>query len=99
MAVFCFVDEMNKRLREGLPDDTDSFSVEGITEQVEISKNILYEWIRTDSELSEILGRLSKVQEDDSFKMGTDEDNQVNAMMIAIVLMETRDRHFKPDNM
>jgi hypothetical protein len=91
------IDEMNKRLQEGLTDDSEVLTVEGIAEQVGISRNILYEWMQTDEELSDTLERLNKVQEEDSFKTGTDEDNQVNGMMIAIVLMETRDRHYKPN--
>jgi hypothetical protein len=92
------IDEINNRLRKGLSEDAEALTVEGIAEQVGISKNVLYEWMRTDSELSETLGRLNNVQEEDPFKTGTDEDSQVNAMMIAIVLMETRDRHYNTHN-
>jgi hypothetical protein len=39
-----------------------------------------------------------EVQEDDRFKRGTEEDTFVKAMMIALVVMETRERHYKSDN-
>ena len=73
------------------------FTVEGIAQKIGISKTILYEWVITDTEFSDTLERLLKVQKDDPFKTGTGEDSQVNAMMVALLLMETRDRHYKPD--
>jgi len=89
------IDKMNKRLREGLAEDSEAHTVEGIAEQVGLSKTILYEWVRNDSELSESLGRLNKIQEENFFKTDREDDRQVDAMMIAIVLMEARDRHYK----
>jgi len=41
---------------------------------------------------------IKKVQEDDSFKTGTEEDMFVNSMMIALVVMETRNRHYRSEN-
>ena len=52
----------------------------------------------TDSEFSGTLERLKDVQEKDPFKTGTDEDYFVNSMMIALVILETKDRHFKSQN-
>lgn len=39
-----------------------------------------------------------EVQENDPLRTGTEEDYFVNAVMIALLLMETRDRHFKEKN-
>jgi hypothetical protein len=80
--------------REGMRD----FTVEWLAERVGISKNILYEWTENDTEFTTALERLKNVQENDPFKTGTEEDTFVNSMMIALVLMETRERHFKSDN-
>jgi len=86
------ISDLNARFRPS------EVTVEAIAEKIGISKNILYEWVQTDAQLFESLGRLNKIQQEDPFKTGTDEDSHVNAMMIAIVLMETRDRHYKPHN-
>jgi len=37
-------------------------------------------------------------QKNDPFKTGTEEDTFVNAMMVALLLMETRDRHYRSEN-
>ena len=71
------------------------FTVEGIAEKVGVNKNILYEWAGSDTEFASTLERLKDVQENDPFITGTEEDTFVNAMMIALVVMETRDRHNK----
>ena len=94
------IDEINEYL-QAIPSKDENmrnFTVEGIAEGVGISKNILYEWVKTDSEFSETLERLKNVQKNDPSKTGTFFDTQVNAMMIALVLMETRDRHYQPKN-
>jgi len=39
------------------------------------------------------LERLKKVHENDPLKTGTEEDTFVNAMMIALLLLETSERH------
>ena len=73
--------------------------MEGIAEEVGISKNILYEWLKSDSEFTTALGRLKDVQKNDPFKTGTEEDTYVNSMMITFLLMETRERHYKSQNL
>ena len=75
-----------------------SFTVERISESIGISKKILYEWTESDAEFTTALGRLKDVQENDPLKTGTEEDYFVNSMMIALLLMETRDRHNKTPN-
>ena len=94
------IDEINEYLQKIPSEDHDlkNFTVERIAEGVGISQNILYKWVISDSEFSETLERLKNVQENDPFKTGTFFDTQVNAMMIALLLMETRDRHFKSEN-
>jgi hypothetical protein len=69
-----------------------------ISESIGISKKILYEWTESDTEFTTALGRLKDVQENDPLKTGTEEDYFVNSMMIALLLMETRDRHNKTPN-
>jgi transposase-like protein len=76
--------------------DMRPFTVEGIAERVGINKNILYEWVKSDSEFTTALERLDDAQKNDLFKTGTKEDTFVNAMVVALLLMETRDRHYKP---
>ena len=95
------IDEINEYLQAIPSEDEDmrNFTVEGIAEGVGISKNILYEWVKTDSEFSETLERLKDVQKNDPFKTGTFFDTQVNAMMIALLLMETKDRHYQSNNL
>src|SRR5687768_8454879 len=92
------IEEINEYLQAIPSEDEEmgNFTVEGIAEGVGISKNILYEWVKTDSEFSDTLERLKNVQKKDPCKTGTFFDTQVNAMMIALLLLETKDRHFKP---
>ena len=74
-------------------------TVEGIAEKLGVNKNILYGWVKTDSEFSEGLARLRESQEDSSFRTGTDTDSYVDAMTIAFLLLETKDRHYKSENL
>ena len=90
--------ELNENLKKDATEGTRDFTVEWIAEGIGINKNILYEWVKSDAEFSADLERLKDVQEKDPFKTGTEEDTFVNAMMIALLVMETRDRHFKPNN-
>ena len=89
--------ELNENLKKDAPGDMKSFTVERISESIGISKKILYEWTESDAEFTTALGRLKDVQENDPLKTGTEEDYFVNSMMIALLLMETRDRHFNPN--
>lgn len=73
-------------------------TVEVIAEKIGISKNILYEWVKTDTQLSDSLGRLKTLQENDPFKTGGVEDAWVGSIALAFILMETRDRHYKPND-
>ena len=73
-------------------------TVEAIAEKIGISKNILYEWVKTDTQLSDSLGRLRTLQENDPFKTGAVEDAWVSSITLAFILMETRERHYKPNN-
>ena len=75
-----------------------AITAEEIAEKIGISKNILYEWVKTDIEFSEALQRFKTVQENDPFKTGTVEDGWVSSMVLAFILMETRDKHYKPHN-
>lgn len=92
------IDEINEYLRQVPSEKMEDFTVEAIAQKIGINKNILYKWTKTDSEFSEALERLKNIQKNDPLKTGTDEDGYVNAMMIALLLMETRDRHYKFKN-
>lgn len=85
--------ELNENLKKDAPGDMKGFTVGRISESIGISKKILYEWTESDGEFNTALGRLKDVQENDPLKTGTEEDYFVNSMMIALLLMETRDRH------
>lgn len=67
------INEINEYLQAMPSEDEDlkSFTVEAIAEGVGISKNILYQWLKTNSEFSETLERLKNVQKSDPFKTGT----------------------------
>jgi hypothetical protein len=90
--------ELNENLKKTAPEDMQGFTVEGISEKIGINKKILYEWTESDSEFTTALGRLKDVQKNDPLKTGTEEDYFVNSMMIALLLMETRDRHNEASN-
>jgi len=90
--------ELNENLKRDATEGTKDFTVEWIAEGVGINKNILYEWVKSDAEFTTALERLKDVQENDPFKTGTEEDTFVNAMMIALLVMETRDRRYKLEN-
>jgi len=90
--------ELNENLRRDISDDMNGFTVEWIAEKAGINKKMLYEWAESDSEFTTALERLKDVQENDPLKTGTEEDTFVNAMMIALLLMETRNRHYKSEN-
>jgi hypothetical protein len=94
------IDEINGYLRATPSgnEDMKNFTVEAIAAGIGVSQNILYEWVKTDTKFSKTLERLKNVQQNDPFKTGTFFDTQVNAMMIGLLLMETRDRHFKSNN-
>ena len=92
------INVLNENLKRDAPEEMKDFTVEGIAQKIGISKNILYEWAQTDPEFSSALERIKTVQSEDPFKTGTIEDSRVNAMVIAFVLLETRDRHYKPGN-
>ncbi len=82
------IQELNEHLKEGLPDDLEAPTVEGIARKLGVNKKTLYGWVKNDQEFSKTLERLNTVQKDDPFKTGSIEDSQVNTMMIALLLIE-----------
>jgi len=92
------IEELNVNLTKDASPDLKYFSVEWIAEKAGVNKNILYEWAESDTEFTTALRRLKDVQENDPLKTGTEEDYFVNSMMVALLLMETRDRHNKTPN-
>lgn len=87
--------ELNENLKENAPEGMKDFSVEWIAERAGIKRSLLYEWVESDPEFTTALERLKDVQQNDPFKTGTDEDVFVNAMTIALLLLETKERRFK----
>jgi hypothetical protein len=92
------IDEINEYLMENSPAESEDFTVERIAERTGINKSILYEWLEKDSEFTTALEQLKEVQKNDPFKTGTEEDTYVISMMIALLLLETRERHHKSEN-
>ena len=92
------INVLNENLKRDAPLEMKDFTVEGIAQKIGISKKILYEWTQTDTEFSAALERIKTIHDEDPSKTGTIEDSRVNAMVIAFVLLETRDRHYKPHN-
>jgi hypothetical protein len=64
-----------------------------LAEKLGITTHTLYKWVQHDSEFSEALEIIKEVQKDDPFKTGGPEDGMVNAGIIALLLLETKDRH------
>jgi|WetSurMetagenome_2_1015567.scaffolds.fasta_scaffold668420_1 hypothetical protein len=71
-------------------------TVESLAEKLGINTHTLYRWVEHDSEFSEALEIIKEVQKDDPFKTGGPEDSMVNTGIIALLLLETKERHFKP---
>jgi hypothetical protein len=89
---------LNENLKRHVSEDTNGFTVEWIAERTGINKKTLYEWTESDTELTTALERLKEAQNNDPFKTGTEEDTFVNSMMVALLLLETKDRHLKKHN-
>ena len=90
--------KLNENLKKDAPGDMKTFTVERISESIGVGRKALYQWTESDAEFTTALGRLKDVQENDPLKTGTEEDYFVNSMMIALLLMKTRDRHDKTPN-
>jgi transposase-like protein len=86
------IDDLNTNLKPS------EMTIESIAEKVGISRTTLYRWVRKDREFLEALQIIKEVQDDDPFKTGTEEDSNVSAAIITHLLLETRDRHYKPHN-
>ena len=72
---------------------TGDITVESLAEKLGITTHTLYRWVQRDAEFSEALEIIKEVQKDDPFKTGGPEDGMVNAGIIALLLLETKDRH------
>lgn len=90
------IKRLNENQKTKVSEGMENFTVEIIAEKVGISRNILYEWVRTHSELLESFEDLKFFQKEDPFKSETAEDAQVAALMITLFLMDARNRHYKP---
>lgn len=90
------ITRLNENVLNNASEGMNGFTVEGIAERAGIGKNTLYEWAENDLEFTTALERLNEVQENDPNKTETEEDIFVNAMTVALLLLETKDRHQKP---
>ena len=80
------ISELNANLGAG------DITVESLAEKLGINTNTLYRWVEHDSQFSDALKIIHEVQKDDPFKTGEPEDSMVNAGIIALLLLETKDR-------
>jgi hypothetical protein len=87
--------KLNENLKRDVTKGMKDFSVEWIAERAGIARNTLYEWVKHDTEFIEDLERLNDAQKNDPFKTGTEEDTFVNSMMVALLLLETKNRHYE----
>lgn len=93
------IDAVNKNLKIDTSENAEDFTLEKIAAKAGISENVLHEWIENDPEFTTALERLINAQKNDPLKTGTEEDTFVNSMMVALLLLETKDRHFKSRNL
>ena len=84
--------QFNRALREETKRDIKIPTVESIAAKIGISKRILYSWIQYDPQFRRELERLKGVQENDPFKTGDELDVMVDGSMIALLLIETKNR-------
>jgi hypothetical protein len=81
------ISDLNANLGAG------EITVESLAEKVGISEATLYRWVAQDAEFLEALEIIKQVQKDDPFKTGGPEDSLVNAGIIALLLLETKNRY------
>ncbi len=93
------ISEINEYLKEYPTKDMEDFTVEGMALKIGINRRTLYEWVKSDQEFSDNLEKIQKTPKNDPYKTGAREDIQVNAMMIAINLVMTKNRHYKSNNL
>jgi AcrR family transcriptional regulator len=86
------INELNANL------ENSAMTVESLAEKIGISKATLYRWVRKDAEFLEALEIINEVQKDDPFRTGRPEDSIVNAGIIALLLLETKERIYKRKN-
>ena len=68
-------------------------TVDSLAEKIGISETTLYRWVRSDAEFVEALEVIKEVQIDDPSKAGGPEDGMANAGIIALLLLETKERY------
>jgi hypothetical protein len=83
------ISDLNANLGAG------EITVESLGEKLGISTATLYDWVYHDGEFLEALEIIKEVQKDDPFKTGGPEDSMVNTGIIALLLLETKDRYQK----
>src|SRR5688572_9219839 len=102
------IEELNKSLEREDFERMEIPSVESIAEKLGIDANTLYEWVRSDAQFATDLHKVKDVNDQilPEFRFTEEEDRisedqiagALDAAMIALVIMETRDRHYKAQN-
>lgn len=93
------ISQINELTKDNPEVEDEVSTLEGIAETLGIGTKTLYQWAKNDTEFSAALERPKEVQENDPFKTGTSEDKSVAAMTLTLLLIETWDRHYKPNNL
>ena len=83
--------EANSLLHSEVP------TIQRIAEELGISEANLDEWVKTDEEFKGGLEKLTKIQDENLFSE-PEFDNRTDVMLVALFLLETKNRHGEPQN-
>jgi hypothetical protein len=86
--------EVNAYLEAKTLLDSEIPTIQAIAKELKIPEGHLNDWLKQDSEFKSGLERLTKIQDDNLFSDPAF-DNRADVMLVALVLLETRNRHSK----
>jgi hypothetical protein len=86
--------EVNAYLEAKTMLDTEIPTIQRIAEELGIEENDLKAWIKTDDEFRGGLEKLTKIQDENLFSE-PEFDNRADVMLVALVLLETKNRYNK----
>jgi hypothetical protein len=89
--------EVNAYLEAKTMLDSEIPTIQRIAEELGIPEENLNEWVKSDGEFKTGLERLSKIQDENLFSE-PEFDNRADVMLVALFLLETKNRHEKPEN-
>ena len=89
--------EVNVYLEAKTVLDSEIPTIQGIAEKFGINEKSLNAWLKTDEEFKTGLERLIKIQ-DENLVSDPEFDNRADVMLVALFLLETRNRQQKPEN-